>query len=417
MTTPPTHDDLRPIRLPDGRVKDPPAVRKLAARGDPPMEDWPGRVIGAVDIARAAGDPRDWFRYSHRYDAAAEAWAEFADAQHRRRNLLSDDWEFNQVLIVGDYGSGKTSAAMLVARDMFGRGHPVFANASSLFGWRLGQNELYTSMGRIPKGSVLIVDESSAALASRLGGSTAISSWTEMSLNLRKQATYCILMSAQDWQIASAVRKDCKEVWMPVASDQIEFERDPYSRAPVNEVNPNVAPSADPANFILVWHVWRDYPYRKANLIEGKVDEQDGFGRPDDTVVTMGEEVRRALLLNDTFELAQAGSASTADGEQIKEDLREWRGEHFDDGANGRSSRKPPQELVRLFMFIEQLEFAMPFPEYVKPAVLAAEMGVSVPRAGTIVQERFPGVENVQRKGYSSEYLLAYWRKHYEPHL
>ena len=133
--------------------------------------------------------------------------------------------------------------------------------------------------------------------------------------------------------------------------------------------------------------------------------------------MTMGEEVRRALLLNDTFELAQAGSASTADGEQIKEDLREWRGEHFDDGANGRSSRKPPQELVRLFMFIEQLEFAMPFPEYVKPAVLAAEMGVSVPRAGTIVQERFPGVENVQRKGYSSEYLLAYWRKHYEPHL
>ena len=394
----------------------PPAVAKLAARGDPPPEIWPGRAIGSVDIARAAGDPRDWFGYAHRYEAAAVAWAEFNDARARRRNLLTGEWaemgSWNQILIIGEYGSGKTSVAVAIARHFFGLGHPVFANASTLFGWRLGQNELYTSMGRVPKGSVLIVDESSAALASRLGGSTALGTWSEMSLNIRKQACLTIFMSAQDWAISSSVRRDCREVWMPVAKEHIVFD----GEDPARRDDAHLQPMNDPHNFILAYHVWEDFPYKRANLIEGKVEE-DGFGAPSYTaIIRAPNEVRRAFLLNDTFELAQVGAASTADADAIKASVRDWRADQFGE-AGGTSGVRNLPEVTALFAYVADLEVADELPEHIQPSVLANAMGLPVQKAGSIVKEWFPGVENVQRKGYPSEFLLRYWRNHLEPRL
>ena len=77
----------------------------------------------------AAGDPRDWFRYQHRLLAVEMAWAEFIDARVRRRDF-SAGFEWNQILILGDYGVGKTSLGVKIARYYFGLGHPVFSNAS-----------------------------------------------------------------------------------------------------------------------------------------------------------------------------------------------------------------------------------------------------------------------------------------------
>ena len=43
----------------------------------------------------------------------------------------------------------------------------------------------------------------------------------------------------------------------------------------------------NPDNFRLAWHVWDDYPYRKANLIEGpNPEDKGGFGPPTHTVDT-----------------------------------------------------------------------------------------------------------------------------------
>ena len=92
-------------------------------------------------------------------------------------------------MILGEYGSGKKTLGVFVARDMFGRGHPVFANASVLFGWWLTPVEIYTAMAFTPKGSVIIVDESSAALSSRLGYSVAVITMFEINLNIRMQAS------------------------------------------------------------------------------------------------------------------------------------------------------------------------------------------------------------------------------------
>ena len=76
----------------------------------------------------ASGDKRDWFRYGHRLKAYDRAWREFIDARRRRRNFMAGfDW--NQILILGEYGSGKTSLGIKIARHFFGLGHPVFSNS------------------------------------------------------------------------------------------------------------------------------------------------------------------------------------------------------------------------------------------------------------------------------------------------
>ena len=43
----------------------------------------------------------------------------------------------------------------------------------------------------------------------------------------------------------------------------------------------------DPDNFRLAWHVWDDYPFRKANLIEGPdPTDKGGFGPPNVTLAS-----------------------------------------------------------------------------------------------------------------------------------
>ena len=104
-------------------LRDPPEVKQYAKRGDPPIDQWPGRIVTREDLMKAGGDPRDWFRYGHRLKAYEEAWAEFADARRRGRNFKAGlDW--NQILVLGDYGAGKTSVAVHMARHLFGLGHP-----------------------------------------------------------------------------------------------------------------------------------------------------------------------------------------------------------------------------------------------------------------------------------------------------
>ena len=123
--------------------------------------------------------------------------------------------------------------------------------------------EIYTAMAFTPKGSVIIIDESSAALSSRLGHSVAVTTMSEINVNIRKQASVVFYVSAQDWMIAPSIRRDCKEVWMPVSKVTLEVEDD-QDMAPGPK-----DPANDYRNFRLARHVWDDFPYKKGNLIKG----------------------------------------------------------------------------------------------------------------------------------------------------
>ena len=300
--------------------EDPPELLQYAARGDLPMEVWPGDWKTKYDVMRACGDPRDWFRFWWRYNAYCEAWANFVDARRRRRNLFSGfDW--NQVLIIGPFGAKKSTLMVYKSKLANDVGHACFSNASLLFGWGMGHVELYTAMGFCPKCSVLPIDESAASLSSRLGHGVAISTFNEMSLNTRKQNAQVNLCGARDWDVAASVRRGCKEVWRPVDKASLQFERREYPGDRMVQASQD--PASDPENFVLAWDVWGDFPYEKQDLIDGPADDK-GFGPPDYTVIAEGEDVRNAYLLNDSFQLAHAGAATVASRDDVKDFLAKY---------------------------------------------------------------------------------------------
>ena len=88
-------------------LRDPPELKQYAMRGDPPIDKWPGQTVDRQTLMRASGDQRDWFWYGHRLLAYEEAWGEFVDARRRRNFKAGFDW--NQILVIGDFSSGKTT--------------------------------------------------------------------------------------------------------------------------------------------------------------------------------------------------------------------------------------------------------------------------------------------------------------------
>ena len=386
-------------------LTDPPEVKQFAKRGDPPISQWPGQPVARQKLMEAAGDPRDWFRYRHRHKAYQQAWAEFVDARRRRRNFTAG-FSWNQILILGDYGAGKTTGAIHFALRWFRRGHAVFSNASCLFGWHLEAEEMYTAMGFMPANSLLLIDESSAALASRVGHGVAVSSFNEMNLNTRKRNSIVIYMSAHDWEIAPSIRRNCKEVWMPVPKEDLDIDdgRD--------EMGSRLVPANNPDNFRLAYHVWDDYPYRKANLIEGKdADNGDGFGPPSYTMYDEGDNVRNAYLLNDTFELAAAGAATIADRDVVKDNLTAFA---KGSGPVGRLAASNGQADVRQLKLLEFLaEYEDNPPEFFKAADIGRALGVDPAVAGKLLQSLI-SVSQVQRKGYPTHVIYAELDKLYD---
>ena len=369
---------------------DPPELSQYASRGDLDVDDWPGRVVSHHDIMAASGDPRDWFRYGWRKKAADRAWAEWADARARRElyGNLATNFNWNQILILGDYGSGKTTLGIWLARYFYGLGHAVFSNASCLFGWRLRHEEMYTAMGTMPANSVLLIDESSAALASRVGHSVAVTTFTEMNLNSRKRNCVVIYMSAQDHEIAASIRRYCKEVWMPIPKDELTIEGESrYS---------GLQPAMNPDNFRMAFHVWDDFPYRRDNLItEDPEERRKGFGPPSYTVYDEGNHVRRAYVLNDTFEMAAAGAATIADKDIIKGNLKDFRDGRVPGTTNGVDNRH--HRLNLLLLYLQERRADMPL--HFSAGELGQAMGVNPAQAGIIVAEAF-AIKQVKGYGF-----------------
>lgn len=388
---------------------DPPELTQVASRGDPPMSEWPGEIVRREHLMQASGDPRDWFRYRHRERAAGEAWYEFVDSRRRRKSLFKGfDW--NQILIIGEFGAGKTTLGVLIARYYFGLGHAVFSNTSCLFGWRMGLEELYTAMGRIPKNSVLLVDETSAALSGSMGAGVAVQMWGEFGLNIRKQNGLVIYMTAKDHMVAHSVRRECKEVWMPIKRGDMTIEK-PYG----TNGGVDLLPADDPDNFMMGVHIWDDYPYQKRNLIEGKdPNENGGFGSPVRTRFYSGSRVRDAYLMNDTFELAQAGAARLSDREAIKNSARAQLQGRAHSSVQGPSDNQYTQRLGLLLQFIDSHKDDPP--EYWRASEIGVAIGMDASSAAKFLMQvttdpdtGVTPVKSVQRKGYPTAPLYEWY--------
>ena len=90
----------------------------------------------------SCGDPRDWFRYGWRLEAYQRHWMEWGDARARRRDM-SAGYEWDQILIIGPYGAGKTTLGIHETLKWFRKGHPVFSTPACLVGWRVEYDKIY----------------------------------------------------------------------------------------------------------------------------------------------------------------------------------------------------------------------------------------------------------------------------------
>ena len=378
-------------------LHDPPELRQMeaASRFYMTEEDYPGVKIGSQLLMAASLNPKDWFRYRHREQAAIESWSEHYDSRERRRNLYSG-YEFDQILIIGSYGQRKSSLAVLEVDNWFSLGHPAFSQAAALIGWRLQGEEMYTAKGAYPTDAIELIDESSAWLERRMGPGVAVSSFSSDNLNTRKINSKSIHTTAHDWEVPQSIRNEVREVWMPLKQEQIHEEFD--DAEPVDNMRPD--PANDPARFTIVWYIWTDYPYRKGNLIEGGVgnNPKKGFGPPDAIMYDQGYNVRRAYLLNDTWELAKTAFSSVADRETIKDNLRRRH------GIETTERTPPPNPLeAKLRAYFESRELDPP--DFYEPGELADALGVDPRTAGTVVRKIIPGLTRKQKEGYSGEYI------------
>ena len=118
----------------------------------------------------------------------------------------------------------------------------------------------------------------------------------------------------------------------------------------------------------------------------------------------MGENVRRAFLLNDSFELAQVGAARMADKEVVKEGL----GNYLSGRGPGRRDTalsKHDERAARLLEFFDH--HAADPPDFFKAAQIGNALGVDPAVAGKVIQS-LVGVSPINRKGYPTDKIYAY---------
>ena len=368
--------------------------RARADRGDPPIERWPGRPTELDDVEDACGHPDDWFPPAWRVKAHTNAWKAFWQARERRNpKSYFRNFNWNQILVFGEYGAGKTALANFYAYQYWQLGHPVFSNGPTLFGWRLEDEELYTAFTqtakhRLPYCAVVIIDEGHAQLGGGMANSVAFRVFMVASANIRKLRIKLIIISGQDRRIAGPVRDYCVEAWRPVP---LEFQRDGSEPR-------NVAPANNPENFVIAWDVWDGYPYRQTDLVDADPSTgPKGFGPPACTMQADGEAVRNAFLLTDTFQLVDVQSAFLTDKDSVRDDLA---------GGSRSDGVQYTKEQSAVLAAVRTLYNGGWDSSYLRAGDIGRLAKLDPAVVGKAVGTLF-NVQNVQRKGYPVDVLMA----------
>ncbi len=241
----------------------------------------------------SSGDERDWFSFRMRLTAHVRAMKLFRQARRRRRKL-SSGFDFAQIMWVGDMGTSKSVSAAEEAFVWFQRGHPFFHNGGFNFGRLVEGSDIYEVIANVPMYSVVGIDEAHTGLEAGMAMSSGVRGFAILCAGLRKKGCKLLLMSAMARMIVRIVREMTSEVRRPFKVEVSEQDHGYKIDYP---------PHSDPANFILAWEQWENFPFRGVDIVDGKGARKrnDGLGRPDDLRGLSGETVRNAFLLTDSF--------------------------------------------------------------------------------------------------------------------
>ena len=356
-------------------------------RADPPENEWPGRWIDIRDVANSSGDERDWFTFRQRARAHVRLMRLFRQARRRRRKL-SSGFDFAQIMWVGDMGASKSVSACEEALYWFQRGHPFFHNGGFNFGRLVEGSDIYEIVARVPMYSVIAIDEAHTGLESGMAMSTGIRGFAILCAGLRKKGCKLLLMSAMARMIVRVVREMTSEVRRPfqvqVAQQTHGFKLD----------YPN---HSDPRNFVLAWEVWRDFPFRGVDIVDGKGARKrdDGLGPADDMQGVAGETVRMAYMGTDSFRPVDTAQAQRFAGKAAMEAARE---------AAASSGLTDDHRKVVGWLYSRLSEPGCP--AYLKTAAIALNVGLDSRKTGQLMDGVFGDIDNVKgTNGWKTEGL------------
>ena len=351
----------------------------VLGRVDPPENRWAGRWIEEPDVALSSGDDRDWFRYQMRLRAHLDGMKRFRQARRYRRKL-SSGFEFAQVMFVGDMGAKKSVSAAHEAYKWFQRGHPFFHNGGFNFGRLVEGSDIYELVDAVPRNSVIGLDEAHTGLESPMAMSTGVRSFGILEAGLRKKNCKILLMSAMAKMIVRTVRDMTSEVRRPL---KVNIQENDHG------FKVDYAPHLDPRNFVVVYEVWRDFPFRGIDLTEGKRARKDGLGPPDDVRMVQGDSVRNAYLLTDSFRPVDTAHAQRFAGKAAMDAARA--------GNNAAGGLSDDHRM--LISYLWQFSASGGAPRFIQVEAIALELEMESSHVGRLMRGLFGTVDGIKKKG------------------
>ena len=373
----------------DGKTlyRDPPNVS--FGRGIPPEADWPGRRVDLDDVAAACGDGRDWFRYWHRRHLHEQMWAHY-DAKAARNKR--DDWykgfDWNETLITGIYGAGKTTVSVLKGLQRMSQGFPFFHNGPSLTGWVVEGDSIFTVMGSLPPCSRLLLDEAHTAVPSASATSIAVRAFVMLGANIRKDNCQLDVVSAQWRGIHPTIRTDVVEVVRPFKLN-VNAGRKPAGLKPWNDIT----------HFILAWHVWEGSPLNDPEIRRDGLDSKP----PSRTERCIGNSARWAYGLTDSFLRVDAGAAILAKRDVVKAQLEALRKDSI------KNQTRPPEagvlEAVESLFHLDP-DVMVALEGKVTPGQLSEVTGIPPGTIGAQIGQLYGVYQQESGGGYDIEVLM-----------
>ena len=351
----------------------------LLGRADPPESQWAGRWINEEDVALSFGDDRDWFSLEQRMATFHEGVQRYQTARRRRRKL-SSGFDFAQVMFVGDMGAKKSVAMGHEAYKWFQRGHPFFHNGGYNFGRLVEGAEMYELVDRVPRNALIAIDEAHTGLESGMAMATGVRAFAILGAGLRKKNCKLFLATAMAKMVVRTVREMTSEVRQPLKVG-ITVQDHGYPL--------DYPQHSNPLNFVLVWQVWLNFPFRGVDLTEGKRrTRNNGLGPADDTRMAHGESVRNAFLITDSFRPVDTAQAQRYAGKAAMDEARSAHTGFTD-------------EHRRVVTYLWERATSGECPPYIKPEMVGMALGMKPSAVGRLMNGIFGDVEGVRKKdGY-----------------
>ena len=352
----------------------------LLGRADPPESQWAGRWINETDVALSSGDERDWFTLEQRLATFNEGMKRYQTARRRRRKL-SSQFDFAQIMFVGDMGAKKSVAMGHEAYKWFQRGHPFFHNGGYNFGRLVEGADMYELVDRVPRNAVIAIDEAHTGLESGMAMATGVRAFAILGAGLRKKNCKLLMASAMAKMVVRTVRDMTSEVRQPLKVG-IRVQDHGYAL--------DYPEHSNPLNFVLVWQSWLDFPFRGVDLTEGRRTRRrnNGLGPADVVRMAQGEGVRNAFLITDSFRPVDTAHAQRFAGKAAMEEARSAQAGFTDDHR-------------RVVTYLWERATSGECPAFIKPEMIGLALGMKSSAVGRLMNGIFGDVEGVRKKdGY-----------------